>query len=182
MTVSSTTFFLLQYGVPAAAILIMLLLTVLAKGQKTKAVLGLLGLIFGLGYYFWFDFSVHYDSLPVYTADSCTSGETAYRLPFGESSPLIFDNQPDDPLATWIAVVNRTDRALVFTLLVYTRDGVPPSGNLLQYDGYVVPPGETHGLTIAKSNLHFLETAPEQISADGPATQELFRYEVQCGS
>jgi len=91
-----------------------------------------------------------------------------------------FDAQPADPDATWIAVQNLTNASLVIDESVYTQDGRAPTGGA-HFDGYVIPAGETHGLTIASENIYFLEPAPEVIR-DPKSGVQFHKYSVQCAS
>lgn len=178
MAVSTIVFYALYWGVPAIIFLVMLILAGMSKKKPMKFTWLIVGFLGASTYYAWFEFGVKTQSLPLYVAESCVSGKVTYHLPFGEGVQVTFDAQPTDPDATWIAIQNLTDTSLVIDESIYTQDGREPTGGA-HFDGYAVPAGETHGLTISGDNVYFLEPTPDSIQ-DTLSGVQFHKYSVQC--
>lgn len=177
MAVSSTVFYALHWGVPALIFFVMMLLAARAQKKPLKLLWFLIGALGAMAYYGYFEFGVKLKTLPVYVAQSCEDGDVVYHLPFGEGENVDFDAQ-SEPENTWVAVQNLTDSALVIRESQYTQENRAVTGGT-HLDGYVIPAGETHGLTVASENLNFLKPNPQEILSRNAGAQ-FTQYAIQC--
>lgn len=184
MQVSQIGFYALYWGVPALIILLAILVAIRFSNKKVKGLMIVAGFIAASVYYFWFELTVKFEALTVYTAESCHQSDRRYHLPWGEGIQVNIDNTPSGPARTigyyagLIAISNQADRDLILSEEIYTHEGVP-ARRRPNLDGYVIPIGETHALQIHEGDMYFLRPLPDEIRVSTSGF-EMSKYAVQC--
>ncbi|SFR31665.1 hypothetical protein SAMN04488005_0135 [Yoonia tamlensis] len=184
MQVSQFGFYGLYWGVPFLVAVMAVLIALKFSNKKARGLLIVAGFLAASGYYFWFELTVRYEALTVFTAESCDQGRVRYHLPFGEGVSVKIDNTLDGAARTvgyyagLTAVSNQTDHDLLISEVIYTHEGVP-ARRRADLDGYVIAAGETHALKIHDSDMYFLEPLPETFRVTTTGF-ELSKYAVRC--
>jgi hypothetical protein len=184
MQVSLAVFYTLYWGIPVLIALLAVAIAVKLPSKKIKGLVIVAGFIGASAYYFWFELAVKFESLTVYTAQSCSQSDVRYHLPFGAGVQVNINNTLDGPARTLgyyaghVAITNQTSQPLLISEAIYTHEGAPARSKPT-HDGYIIPAGETHALQITDNNLYFLKDMPEiiRVSTSG---FELHQYGVQC--
>ena len=184
MQVSQFVFYGLYWGVPLIIAVLAVLIALKLSNKKARGLLIVAGFLAAAVYYFWFELTVRYEALTVYTAQSCDQGSVRYHLPFGEGVSVKIDNTLEGAARTvgyyagLTAVSNQTGHDLIIDEVIYTNEGVP-ARRRPNLDGYVIPTGETHAMQIHDSDMYFFKSLPETFRVTTTGF-ELSKYAVHC--